>query len=145
MKEMSKLEDIEDSFPYKDIINIKYPFNLKRERQSISIRAGQFAPFAALTGYDDQVKETERYTDYEVLLDEDSKVLLDSKLNYIKNHLNDGLVKIIYFVKDMKKNGGKYITKVGIVKKIDIYKEEIIFKDLEKIKINSIIKIDLNI
>ena len=55
---MDKLEDIEDKFPYKDIIDVRYPFPLKKERQSVSHRAGQFAPFAALTGYDEVIEET---------------------------------------------------------------------------------------
>ena len=141
---MDKLADTEDSFPYNDIINVKYPFSLNKERQPMSARAGQFAPFAALTGYGEQVKETERYTDYEILLDEDNKYLLDEKLNYIKMHLDNSEVNIIYFVKDKKKSGGKYITKSGKIKKIDNYHKEIIFDDLEKIKINNIIKIDIN-
>ena len=144
MKEMDKLVDIEDNFPYKDIIDVKYPFPLKKERQAMSVRAGMFAPFAALTGYSDQVKETERYTDYEVFLDEDNKYLLDEKLNYIRMNLNDIIVSVVYFVKDKKKSGGKYITKSGKIKKIDNYHKEIIFDDLEKIKINNIIKIDIN-
>lgn len=144
MREMDKSVDIEDSFPYKDIIDVKYPFPLKKERQSNISRAGQFAPFAALTGYGDQVKETERYTDYEVFLDEDNKYLLDEKLNYIRLHLNDVDVSIVYFLKDKKKSGGKYITKIGRIKKIDNYHEEIIFEDKDKIKISNIIKIDIN-
>ena len=144
MKEMDKLEDTEGSFPYKDIINIKYPFPLKKERQSMSVRAGMFAPFAALTGYDDQVKETERYTDYEVFLDEDNKNLLDEKLNYIRMHLDEVVVSVVYFVKDKYKSGGKYITKTGKINKIDNYHREIIFDDKDKIKISNIIKIDIN-
>ena len=144
MKEMDKSEDIEDKFPYKDIIDVRYPFPLKKERQSVSHRAGQFAPFAALTGYGDKVKETERYTDYEVFLDEDNKSLLDEKLNYIRMHLNDVLVSIVYFVKDKNKSGGKYITKTGKINRVDNYHREIIFDDKDKIKINNIIKIDIN-
>ena len=144
MKEMDKLVDIGDNFPYKDIIDVKYPFLLKKERQSMMMRAGQFAPFAALTGYGDQVKETERYTDYEILLDEDNKNLLDEKLNYIMIHNEDVEVVCVYFLKDKKKSGGKYITKTGSIKKIDNYHKEIIFDDSEKIKINNIIKIDIN-
>ena len=144
MKEMDKLEDIEDKFPYKDIIDVRYPFPLKKERQSVSHRAGQFAPFAALTGYGDKVKETERYTDYEVFLDEDNKSLLDEKLNYIRMHLNDVLVSIVYFVKDKNKSGGKYITKTGKINRVDNYHREIIIDDKDKIKINNIIKIDIN-
>lgn len=141
---MDKLEGIEDNFPYKDIIDVKYPFPLKKERQSNISRAGQFAPFAALTGYGDQVKETERYTDYEVFLDDDNKSLLDEKLNYIRLHLNEVEVRIVYFLKDKKKSGGKYITKTGKIHKIDNYHEEICFEDKEKIKISNIIKIEVN-
>ena len=145
MKEMDKSEDIEDKFPYRDILDVRYPFPLKKERQSMSHRAGQFAPFAALTGYGDQVKEVERYTDYEVFLDEDNKILLDEKLNYIRMHLDDVNVSVIYFVKDKNKSGGKYITKSGKIHKIDNYKEMIVFEDKEKVDINKIIKIDINI
>ena len=144
MKEMDKLVDIEDNFPYKDIIDVKYPFPLNRKRQSMDMRAGQFAPFAALTGYGDQVRETERYTDYEIFLDEDNKILLDEKLNYIKIHLNEVEVKIVYFIKDKKKSGGKYITKIGKIHKIDSYHEEVVFEDKEKIKISNIINIEIN-
>lgn len=143
MKEINKLEDIEDNYPYKDILNIKYPFSLIKERQDISIRAGQFAPFSALTGYDDQVKETERITDCEITLDDDKKNLLDKKINYIRKKINNIEVEVVYFIKDKIKKGGKYNTKTGVVHKIDDYKKEIIFKDKEKIKINNIIQIDI--
>lgn len=142
MKEMDKSVDIEDNFPYKDIINTKYPFPITHQRQPMDVRAGQFAPFAALTGYGEQVKETEKYTDKEVYLDEDTKILLDEQLNYIR--MNKELeIKIIYFIKDSKKSGGKYITKLGKIKKIDNYKKEIVFEDKEKIKIDNIIKIEV--
>ena len=143
MKEINKLEDTEVN-KYKDILNTKYPFPLLKERQKITTRAGMFAPFAALTGYDDQVKETERITDYEVFLDEDNKSLLDEKLNYIRNNLNKIEVKVVCFIKDKKKSGGKYITKIGKIKRIDNYKKELVFDDKEKIKISQIMKIDIN-
>ena len=104
MKEMDKSEDIEDNFPYKDIIDVKYPFPLKKERQSMFVRAGMFAPFAALTGYGDQVKETERYTDYEVFLDEDNKNLLDEKLNYIRMYLDEIIVSVVTSVEILRCN-----------------------------------------
>lgn len=141
MKETNKLVDTEDNFPYKKILNVKYPFPLIKPRQQMSVRAGMFAPFAALTGYDEKIKETERYTDYEIFLDEDNKELLDKQLNNLKN---DSEIKITYFVKDKNKQGGKYVTKIGKIKKIDNYNEEIVFIDKEKIKISNIIKIDIN-
>ena len=143
MKEMDKLVDIEDKFPYKDILYLEHPEPKNHRRQPIETRAGMFAPFAALVGYGEQVKETERYTSSEIYLDDEEKVLLDEKLNYILFHLNDVEVEIIYFLKDKKKSGGKYITKIGKIKKIDNYKNEIVFDDNERIKIKNITKIEI--
>lgn len=143
MKEINKLGDTEVN-KYKDILNTKYPFPLLKERQKITTRAGMFAPFAALTGYDEQVKETERITDYEIILDEDNKTILDKKLNLIRKNLNKIEVKVIYFIKDKKKSGGKYITKTGIIKRIDNYTKELIFNDKTKINIKNIIRIEIN-
>lgn len=48
---------------YDDIINMEYPnAEIERDFPDKVLRAAQFAPFAALTGYDDAVKETARQT-----------------------------------------------------------------------------------
>lgn len=43
---------------YDDIINLMHWEPKMHRRMSEQERAAQFAPFAALTGYDDMVKET---------------------------------------------------------------------------------------
>lgn len=43
---------------YEDIINLPHHVSTKHPRLSMEQRAAQFAPFAALTGYEDAVKET---------------------------------------------------------------------------------------
>lgn len=48
---------------YDDIINLPHHVSKKHPRLSVEQRAAQFAPFAALTGYDEQVKETARLTE----------------------------------------------------------------------------------
>ena len=48
---------------YKDIINLPHKQSSKRPHMSLLDRAAQFAPFAALVGYDDAIKETGRLTD----------------------------------------------------------------------------------
>ena len=48
---------------YDDIIDMDYPFKLKHPRMSVSARACQFAPFAALTGHKESIDETSRITD----------------------------------------------------------------------------------
>ena len=44
---------------YDDIINLPHHVSKKHKQMSIHDRAAQFAPFAALVGYDEEVKKTE--------------------------------------------------------------------------------------
>ena len=67
---------------YDDIINLNRPIS-KHSHLSIESRASQFAPFAALVGYDEAVKETARLTDKRIEIDDGLKEMLNSKLNYI--------------------------------------------------------------
>ena len=43
---------------YDDIINMPHHVSKKHPQMSIEARAGQFAPFSALTGFDEEIKET---------------------------------------------------------------------------------------
>lgn len=45
---------------YSDIINMEHHTSLKHPRMSIEARSAQFAPFAALTGFENEVKKTEK-------------------------------------------------------------------------------------
>ena len=126
---------------YDDIINLNRPIS-KHPHQSIESRASQFAPFAALVGYDEQVKETARLTTNKIEIDEGLKEILNNKLNYLNDHLDKKEeVSITYFIKDSKKSGGKYITKTGIVKRIDIVNGFIKFTDNDIIYMTDVISI----
>ena len=127
---------------YDDIINLPNHISLKHPRMSIEARSAQFAPFAALTGYNDAVKETERLTDKRIEIDDNLKQLLNNKLNYILENIDKKpLITIKYFIPDNKKDGGKYIEKPGIIKKIDIINQYIYLYDKTKIPIKEIINI----
>ena len=103
---------------YDDIIDMKRPFS-RRKAMSRENRAAQFAPFSALVGYSEAVKEMARLTDEKKCLSEGIKEIINGKLNYIRQNIESvGEVSITYFVKDLKKSGGKYLTKMGRVKKI---------------------------
>lgn len=129
---------------YNDIINLPHHISKKYPRMSTEMRSAQFAPFAALTGYDDMVIEEGRITDRKIELTEDDKSVLDSILNIINDNLQNKIsIQIKYFVKDKNKNGGKYITKIGVVRKIDELKKEIVFYDKSNIPIDDIIIIEL--
>ncbi len=127
---------------YDDIIFLPHHESKYYPRMSLEQRSAQFAPFDALTGYSDEVRETERLTSKKIFLSEEAKEILNSKLNIIKNS-SDIEVSITYFIKDAKKEGGLYKNKIGYVKKIDIYNQIIIMKDNTKIPINEIIDIKL--
>ena len=135
----------EDISKYKDIIILPHHVSIKHRPMSMHDRAAQFAPFAALVGYDDKVRETARYTENKIDLNEEEKEQLDIKLNILKEKLNlNPIVTFIYFVPDSKKEGGRYMTVSGIIKKIDDYKNIIYINNVE-IPINQIIDIDSDI
>ena len=131
---------------YDDIINLPHYESKTHPRMSMHQRAAQFSPFAAVTGHDAAVKETERLTDKQIDLDERQKVELDEKLRIISEHLGQNPeVKITYFEPDQKKDGGAYITVSGFIKKIDVYEKKIVLQDGKKIKINQIYDISSDV
>ena len=114
---------------YDDIINLDRPVS-KRPSSSMESRASQFAPFAALVGYDSEIKETARLTDKKAVLDESQKEIISNKLSYLNEHLNNqNEVTVTYFIKDSKKSGGRYLQKIGIIKRIDLVNQNIKFTD----------------
>ena len=126
---------------YDDIINLPHHVSKNYPQMSMYSRAAQFAPFAALTGYEGQIKETARLTNERIDLDEELKSILDSKL---QDKLNTKqTVEFTYFVPDLKKDGGKYVTVSGIIKKIDEYKQVIVLENKQEIPIKEIIDISI--
>lgn len=124
---------------YKDIINLPHYEPKRHKRMSIEARSAQFAPFSALTGYDDVVKETGRLTQKEISLSEEQKINISEKLQQAIE--NNQEVNVTYFVKDSKKTGGKYLEKIGTIKKYDQIKKTIVFYDKTLIQINDVIDI----
>ena len=127
---------------YEDIINLPHHTSKKHPRMSLEARSAQFAPFAALTGYDEVLIETARLTNERIEIDETIKVIIDSKLQIIKEHIKEmPLITFMYFVPDLKKDGGKYVTVTGNVKKIDEYRNVFVLENKTEIPINEIIDI----
>ena len=128
---------------YDDIINLPNPTPTCKPRMSALDRAAQFAPFAALTGYEAVVAEAARLTDDRLELSEDMKIILNDKMQMIVDNLDkEPFVTIKYFVPDKRKAGGAYVEVSGIVKEIDEYERCIIMTDGIKIPIEQVRAID---
>ena len=127
---------------YDDIINMEHHKSKKHPPMSLYARSAQFAPFAALTGYEDAVKETAREVGKRIEIDDELKNILDGKIQILIEQIKKKPEVIFtYFVPDLTKKGGTYISVMGIVKKIDTYNQKIILEDKTEIPINEIIDI----
>jgi len=109
----------------------------------MSDRAAQFAPFAALTGYDSAIKETGRLTDEKIEFDEETLTVLDRKYQLLMDALDEAPeIEITYFKPDERKAGGKYVSATGTVKKVDDFERLITMRDGLKIPMDDVLSID---
>lgn len=128
---------------YDSIINLPHHVSTKRPHMSLYDRAAQFSPFAALTGYDDAIKETGRLTDKKIDIGEENLNVLNMKFQILLDRLDEQAeVVFTYFVPDKAKSGGAYVTKQGVVKKVDDYERLITLFDGTKIPMDDVLTID---
>ena len=152
---------------YADIIDLPHWQSPTRSRMSLYDRAAQFSPFAALTGYDEMVEETARYTGERIELDEDEKALIDARLREAvamaeahrkavkaaatpvaataENDAGRGIdpIAITYFKPDLYKEGGFYVTVNGFVKKYDPVARVITLADGCRISVDDVYSVEL--
>ena len=128
---------------YNEIMGLPHHVSKTRPQMPMSDRAAQFAPFAALTGYDAAIKETGRLTDERIELDVEALSALDMKYQLLMEALDEAPeVTITYFRPDERKAGGKYVSAVGAVKKIDDFERRITMQDGVKIPMDDVLSID---
>ena len=130
---------------YDDIINQPHYEPKHHPRMSMWNRAAQFAPFAALTGYDAAIQESNRVTEDWINLEESGNEELNRKMELILSKLSEQPhVTIEYFVPDEHKEGGSYQSYTGNVKRIDEYEQTMVFTDGKKIQLKMIVNITEN-
>ena len=128
---------------YDEIMGLPHHVSKTRPQMPMSDRAAQFAPFAALTGYDSAIKETGRLTDERIELDEEALTALDMRYQLLMDAFDDAPeVTITYFQADERKAGGKYITATGAVKKVDDFERRITMQDGAKIPLDAVLSIE---
>ncbi|MEE0685033.1 MAG: hypothetical protein UEA60_00135 [Lachnospiraceae bacterium] len=134
-----------DEHIYDDIINLPHYQSKKRAHMSLEDRAAQFASFAALTGHEEAIEETARLTEKKIVLDEAAKEAISEKLFEISQSLDKKWnVSITYFKPDRFKEGGAYLTDIGVVKKIDEVEKIIVMDNGMRIEIEGIIGVEID-
>ena len=128
---------------YDEILSLPHHVSKTRPQMPMSDRAAQFAPFAALTGYDSAIKETGRLTDERIELDEEALTALNMRYQLLMDALNEEPeVEITYFKPDERKSGGAYVTATGAVIKVDDFERLVTMQDGTKIPMDDVLSID---
>ena len=128
---------------YDEIINLHHHVSKTRPQMPMSDRAAQFAPFAALTGYDSVIKETGRLTGERIELDEEALNYLNMRYQLLVDALDEEPeVEITYFKPDERKSGGEYVTVTGTVKKVDDFERLITMQNGTKIPMDDVLAVD---
>ena len=105
---------------YDDMLRLPHHVSASRKPMAMTARAAQFAPFAALSGYDAEVQEAGRLTDRPIEPDEYEKEALNARLRLLARHFREEwVVSLVFFQPDERKAGGAYVTRTGTVKKLN--------------------------
>ena len=127
---------------YNDILHLPHPTSAKHPRMPISDRAAIFSPFAALTGHGNAIRETARLTDQRIELDEDTRAELDLKQQILADKIDERPeVSVVWFRPDEKKDGGKYVTTTGQLKKVDGIERTLRFADGTTIPLDDVLEL----
>ena len=127
---------------YDDIICLPHPVSDRHARMPNRDRAAQFSPFAALTGFDEEICEAARLTDAMAELTESRK----GEINAVLQHLLERIdtcpeISVTWFRPDQRKTGGAYLTTLGKLKRIDDYTHALLLADGTSISLASILNI----
>ncbi len=130
---------------YDDIIELSRPEPYFHQPMSRHSRAAQFAPFAALTGFDSFTDEAARLTEKKPELTESMQDELNRKMQYLSDHIAEkpGL-NVMYFIPDPYKEGGSFAVYSGNLRRIDELEGRLIFTDRTELLLDNIIKIEIN-
>lgn len=129
---------------YEDIQNHER-YQLKHHTpMSLESRAAQFAPFAALVGYDEEIGEAARSTDGREELSDDAIDALNQAFQKLLEHEEERpLVTVTYFQPDAKKDGGRYMTYTGNFRFYDAEKRVMKFVDGMVIGVGQVCRIEM--
>ncbi len=127
---------------YDPLLYHEHPTSKKHPRMSKMARAAQFAPFAALVGFEDELAECRRLTEDARELDFGEEERICRLLQFLVAH-TERKFALTYFLPDEKKTGGAYHTIEGYLKRIDDAEGRLYLTDGREIPMEKITNIEV--
>lgn len=131
------------SHDYDDIIALPHPVSPTRRHMTPIERAAQFAPFAALTGYEDSIAEEARLTEKKIEPGDWENEELNKKFQWLNAHLQEHPeLTVTYFRPDPLKQGGQYVTVTGTLKKLRLIERELALSNGRIIPLDAVLSLE---
>ncbi len=129
--------------PYGDILHCPHPISTRHATMTKLDRAAQFAPFAALTGYEDAISEEARLTEPRIWQEESCRQDLDRVCRYLQDCIKEQpVITVTYFQPDTRKTGGAYRTVTQRLKKLNEYDRCLVLCTGQEISVEDIVAIE---
>lgn len=127
---------------YDDIINLPHHVSKTHKPMPLINRAAQFAPFSALTGYDDAITEAGRQTTNREVPSSSELEILSNRLAFAIEHIDEHeQLTFTYFIPDKMKDGGEKVTVIGVIRKYNENERTVMLHDGRILYIDNILSI----
>ena len=125
-----------------ELLEMERPVSARHAPMRRCDRAAQFAPFAALSGFDETVQEAGRLTQAQIELAENEREALNNALVRLAARLPEQPeVRLTYFQPDAKKSGGIYRTILTRVRRLDANAQVLVLTDGTQIPFDALLSI----
>ena len=125
-----------------ELLEMERPVSARHAPMRRCDRAAQFAPFAALSGFDETVQEAGRLTQAQIELAENEREALNDALVRLAARLPEQPeVRLTYFQPDAKKSGGIYRTILTRVRRLDANAQVLVLTDGTRIPFDAFLSI----
>ena len=128
---------------YDDILHLPHHQSQNRTHMPLAERAAQFAPFAALSGFDALIDEQARYTDRRPAVSDEEITAINAALEQLLTVRGPTPVLLLYFIPDPLKSGGVSQEKQGEVRRVDLAEHTLVFTDKTTVPVNDILMLDI--
>ena len=125
-----------------ELLEMERPVSARHAPMRRCDRAAQFAPFAALSGFDETVQEAGRLSQAQIELAENEREALNDALVRLAARLPEQPeVRLTYFQPDAKKSGGTYRTILTRVRRLDANAQVLVLTDGTRIPFDALLSI----